>query len=189
MRGAVRLSGRHDARSVDDRPDDCVRRVCRLPGQAQQENWSRCQSDDPDRKTGGCSAVIQSGRETGFNPANAFRGRSAYAHKGDYDRAFRDCDQALQLNPSDAKAFYGRGTAHWHQGAFESQSEATPTFSLTSAHLCHPAKIVKFLPFVFWHLQTIHVTTNPASLIFSVPSESLGKNKGYLFITQFHHPI
>jgi hypothetical protein len=74
-----------------------------LPGQAQQENWSRCQSDDPDRKIGGCSAVIQSARETGTNLANAFR-------------AFRDYDQALQPNPSDAKAFYGRGTAHWQQG-------------------------------------------------------------------------
>jgi hypothetical protein len=36
-----------------------------LPGQAQQENWSRCKSDDPDRKIGGCSAIIQSGQETG----------------------------------------------------------------------------------------------------------------------------
>jgi hypothetical protein len=26
-----------------------------LPGEAQQENWSRCKSDDPDRKIGGCS--------------------------------------------------------------------------------------------------------------------------------------
>lgn len=75
-----------------------------LPGQAQQENWSRCKSDDPDRKIGGCSAVIQSGQETGTNLANAFRGRgSAYAHKGDYDRAFQDYDQALKLNPNDAK--------------------------------------------------------------------------------------
>lgn len=88
-----------------------------LPGQAQQENWGRCQSDDPDRKIGGCSAVIQSARETGTNLANAFRGLcSAYAHQSDYDRAFRDYDQALQPNPSDAKALYGRGTAHWQQG-------------------------------------------------------------------------
>ncbi len=87
-----------------------------LLGEPQQENWSRCKSDDPDRKIGGCSAVIQSGQETGTNLANAFRGRgSAYAHKSDYDRAFQDYDQALKLNPSDAKAFYGRGTAYWHK--------------------------------------------------------------------------
>jgi hypothetical protein len=36
-----------------------------LPGQAQQENWSRCKSDDPDRKIRGCSAIIQSGQEKG----------------------------------------------------------------------------------------------------------------------------
>ncbi len=91
-----------------------------LLGEPQQENWSRCKSDDPDRKIGGCSAVIQSGQETGTNLANAFRGRgSAYAHKGDYDRAFQDYDQALKLNPSDAKAFYGRGTAYWHKGDFD----------------------------------------------------------------------
>jgi hypothetical protein len=66
-----------------------------LLGQARQENCSRCKSDDPDRKIGGCSAVIQSGQETGTNLANAFRGRgSAYAHKGDYDRACQDYDQA-----------------------------------------------------------------------------------------------
>jgi regulator of sirC expression with transglutaminase-like and TPR domain len=99
-------------------------------------------------------------------------------------------DQALQLNPSDAQAFYGRGAAYWQQGDFESQSEATPAFSLTSAQVCHQAKIVKSLPFVFLHLQTFHVTTNPLSLIFSVPSESLRKNKGVpLHIPQFRHPI
>jgi hypothetical protein len=42
-----------------------------LPGRAQQENWSRCKSDDPDRKIGGCSAVIQSGQKNGYQPAAA----------------------------------------------------------------------------------------------------------------------
>jgi len=78
-------------------------------------------------------------------------------------------DQALQLNPSDAQAFYGRGAAYWQQGDFESQSEATPAFSLTSAQVCHQAKIVKSLPFVFLHLQTFHVTT---SLSFVIQSDS-----------------
>jgi tetratricopeptide (TPR) repeat protein len=88
-----------------------------LLGEAQQENWSRCNSDDPDRKIGGCSAVIQSGQETGTNLANAFRGRgSAYAHKGDYDRAFQDYDQALRLNPSYAHGFFGRGLVYEHKG-------------------------------------------------------------------------
>src|SRR6266849_3198832 len=88
-----------------------------LLGEPQQENWSRCKSDDPDRKIGGCSAVIQSGQETGTNLANAFRGRgSAYAHKGDYDRAFQDYDQALRLNPSYANGFFGRGLVYEHKG-------------------------------------------------------------------------
>src|SRR6266849_1492801 len=88
-----------------------------LLGEPQQENWSRCKSDDPDRKIGGCSAVIQSGQETGTNLANAFRGRgSAYGHKSDYDRAFQDYDQALRLNPSYANGFFGRGLVYEHKG-------------------------------------------------------------------------
>jgi hypothetical protein len=50
-----------------------------LLGEAQQKNWSRCKSDDPDRKIGGCSAVIQSGQETGSNLANALRGQGGSA--------------------------------------------------------------------------------------------------------------
>src|SRR5258708_13771869 len=36
-----------------------------LPGQVQQENWSRCKSDDPDRKIGGCSAWPGDGCQPG----------------------------------------------------------------------------------------------------------------------------
>ena len=60
-----------------------------LLGEAQKENWRRCKSDDPDRKIGGCSAVIQSDQERGTNLANAFRGL-AYTHEGNYDRAIQD---------------------------------------------------------------------------------------------------
>jgi tetratricopeptide (TPR) repeat protein len=70
--------------------------------------------------TGKCSAVIQSGQETGMNLGDAFSGRgTAYARKGDYEHAFQDCDQARQLNPNDTKALYGRGTACWHKGDFD----------------------------------------------------------------------
>ncbi len=33
----------------------------------------------------------------------------AYYHKGDYDRALRDCEQAMKLDPNDANPYYNRG--------------------------------------------------------------------------------
>src|SRR5713226_6564591 len=90
------------------------------PGQSRQENWKRCQSDDPERSIGGCSALIQSSQEMGINLANAFYGRGlAYVQMGDYDHAIQDYDQALRLNPSLADAFYSRGAAYTYKGDYD----------------------------------------------------------------------
>jgi hypothetical protein len=74
----------------------------------------RCLSPDPDVKISGCTAVIQSGRETQQNLAVAFnrRGNAYAAGKGQYDRAIEDYDQAIRLNPKLVEAFYNRGTAY-----------------------------------------------------------------------------
>jgi tetratricopeptide (TPR) repeat protein len=91
-----------------------------LPGQSRPENWKLCRSDDPERSIAGCSALIQSGQETGINLAKAFYSRGwAYARKGDYDRAIADYDRALQLNPSLANAYYSLGVAYEHKGDFD----------------------------------------------------------------------
>ena len=87
-----------------------------LHSQTQDENWNACTSEDPERSIAGCSALIQSGQQTGINLAKAFYGRgSAYAQKGDYDHAIQDYDQTVRLNPSLANAFYGRGWAYEHK--------------------------------------------------------------------------
>src|ERR1700733_2712070 len=72
-----------------------------LRGQTQNEYWKQCASDDPERDLQACSALIQSGHETGMSLAKAFYDRGlAYAKKGDYDLAIQDYDQALRLNPT-----------------------------------------------------------------------------------------
>jgi len=48
-------------------------------------------------------------------PAKSKRS-AAYKHKGDYDRAIQDYDQALRLNPAYAAALYGRGLAYAQKG-------------------------------------------------------------------------
>jgi tetratricopeptide (TPR) repeat protein len=88
-----------------------------LSGQSQQENWKRCENNDPEQRIAPCSALIQSGRETASNLAKAFYRRgSAYVHKNDYDHAIQYYDQALPLNPNLADVFYGRGWVYQSKG-------------------------------------------------------------------------
>ena len=42
-----------------------------------------------------------------------------YAIKGDYQRAIRDLDQAIGLNPSNAKHYNNRGIAYWSKGEYD----------------------------------------------------------------------
>ena len=46
-------------------------------------------------------------------------GSNAYARKGEYDRAIRDYDQALQLDPKLAPAYYSRGMAYADKGDYD----------------------------------------------------------------------
>ena len=68
------------------------------------------QSDDPDLRIGGCTAVIRSGEYSGKNLAYAYYNRGiAYGKLGDPGRAIEDYDQALRINPRYAIAYYNRG--------------------------------------------------------------------------------
>ncbi len=94
-----------------------------LPGavaaQTLAQQWAWCRGDDPERLIRGCSAVIRSGREPPDVLARAFahRGR-AWSDQGQFDRAIRDFDQAVRLDPDYADAFNGRGVALMGQGEF-----------------------------------------------------------------------
>jgi Flp pilus assembly protein TadD len=41
---------------------------------------------------------------------------TAYAFKGQQDRAIKDYDQAIRLNPNDTAAYYGRARAYQDLG-------------------------------------------------------------------------
>jgi tetratricopeptide (TPR) repeat protein len=67
----------------------------------------------------GCSALTQSNRETGTELAKAYYDRAlGYTHKGDYDNAARDYDQALRINPHYADAFRERGIDYTHRNDY-----------------------------------------------------------------------
>ena len=74
----------------------------------------------PDAVIGGCTAVIQSGQETGRNLAAAFtvRGR-AYRAKGDYDHALADYTEAIRIEPNYGLAFYSRGIANFNKKNYD----------------------------------------------------------------------
>src|SRR5579862_5579884 len=60
-----------------------------------------------------CSRVIASGDYKGHNLASVYNSRgNAYKAKADYDRAIADYTQAIQLDPTDAATFTGRGIAY-----------------------------------------------------------------------------
>src|SRR5262245_55620408 len=64
-------------------------------------------------KIAACTSIIDTAGENGEIRAAALNSRAqAYLAKGDNDRAIADLDQAIELDPSNAKAFIGRGNAY-----------------------------------------------------------------------------
>jgi tetratricopeptide (TPR) repeat protein len=58
----------------------------------------------------GCSTAIESGKYTGKDLARAFTFRAnAFSQTGELDRALADIERAIQLDPTDAFAYGGRG--------------------------------------------------------------------------------
>jgi tetratricopeptide (TPR) repeat protein len=74
----------------------------------------------PDEVISNCTAVIQSGQETGRNLAAAFtlRGR-AYRAKGDLDHAIADYTEAIKIEPNFVLAFYSRGIAYFNKRDYD----------------------------------------------------------------------
>src|ERR1700730_16283101 len=91
-----------------------------LQGHTRDENWKRCGAGDPDGAIEACSALIQSGQDTGINLAAVFYARGlAHEHKGDDGLAMEDYDQAIHLNASLANGFVARGVAYAHKRDYE----------------------------------------------------------------------
>jgi tetratricopeptide (TPR) repeat protein len=88
---------------------------------AQQRAWCDIKGGaKPDEVISSCTAVIQSGQETGTNLAAAFtiRGR-AYRAKGDYDNAIADYTEAIRIEPNYVLAFYSRGIAYFNKKDYD----------------------------------------------------------------------
>jgi lipoprotein NlpI len=87
---------------------------------AQTPEQLRCEASDPDLAISGCTAVIQSSRETQEIRGIAFfaRGR-AHALKSQFDRAIEDLDQSIRINPNYPDAFNIRGIAYGSKGQYD----------------------------------------------------------------------
>jgi tetratricopeptide (TPR) repeat protein len=85
-------------------------------------DWMKCLGlERPiiDNVIDGCTAVIQSGREPPEKLAIAFDNRGvAYKHKGQYDLALQDYEQAIRLNPKNANAYNNRGIVYRIKGEY-----------------------------------------------------------------------
>jgi tetratricopeptide (TPR) repeat protein len=87
---------------------------------APQHDWDDCRARDPDRAVAACTRILQGRGETALKRAEAYNARAnAFAHKGEYDRAIADLNEAIRLDPKNAHAFSNRGIAWRHKGDFE----------------------------------------------------------------------
>lgn len=79
-----------------------------------------CTGEDIGRKIAGCSALIESGKETPETLAIAYLNRgNALDDNGQIDIAIQDYDQAIKNNPQSAEAFFRRGAALEQKGEFD----------------------------------------------------------------------
>ncbi len=74
----------------------------------------------PDPQIEGCTALIESGKETQKTLAIAYNNRgNAYTGKGEYDRAIKDFDESIKLNPNNASAIFNRAEAYLNKGEYQ----------------------------------------------------------------------
>jgi tetratricopeptide (TPR) repeat protein len=87
----------------------------RISPQTATCNGAASSHDQVQAKLAACAKVIASGAQ-GESLEQALAGRGeAYRRSDDFDRAIRDFDQALQMNPRDSAALNGRGLAYLGQ--------------------------------------------------------------------------
>lgn len=97
---------------------------------ASANNLTDCsQIKDPQRTINGCTRLLQSGKLTQLDRATAYSNRgSAYVRKHQHDRAIRDYEEAIKLNPKYAVAYFNRGSAYddmgLHNRAIKNYSKA-----------------------------------------------------------------
>jgi tetratricopeptide (TPR) repeat protein len=81
----------------------------------------RCGDPDPEISISVCTAAIQSGRVKGRELAVAHTNRgAAFVALLDYDRALKDFEDAVRIDPTFARAFANRGAVHGAKQDFDS---------------------------------------------------------------------
>ena len=87
---------------------------------AAAEDLAVCFKAEGDAAVSACTAAITSGKHqaTDLAIAHIIRG-NAYIHKGDYNAAARDYDEAIRFNPKNAAAFYNRGNVFFRLGRYD----------------------------------------------------------------------
>ena len=89
-------------------------------GQSRQENLDKCWSVEPDAKIAGCTALLKADQDTTKNRAAIYGSRGVgYYSKGAYDRAIKDTDQAIRLNPNEPSFYYTSGLAYKEKGGLD----------------------------------------------------------------------
>jgi tetratricopeptide (TPR) repeat protein len=85
------------------------------------ELCNQSDSESLDSRIQGCTALINSSRkEPTLVLAIALNNRgNAYSSKGDYDRAIKDYDLAIKLNPNNFKPYNNRGVAYQNKGDYD----------------------------------------------------------------------
>jgi tetratricopeptide (TPR) repeat protein len=82
--------------------------------------WPQCRGGpgiSTAAQVSGCTAIIESGRETNENLAEAFQNRcQTLSERGERDAAIADCDRAIELRPDYTDAYFKRATAYLNKG-------------------------------------------------------------------------
>src|SRR6185437_1647794 len=86
---------------------------------AQQRTWCFSSAATDDETIDGCTALIQSGRETTNLPTEFYNRGIGYDGKGLYDQAIADDTQAIALKPDYAEAYDNRGFAYDDKGLYD----------------------------------------------------------------------
>jgi len=86
----------------------------------QQRDWCDGFTATADQKIEGCTALIQSGRETTLGLAIRYNMRGVmYASKGQYDQAIADYTQVIALRPDSAIYYVNRAAAYQGKGLYD----------------------------------------------------------------------
>jgi tetratricopeptide (TPR) repeat protein len=87
---------------------------------AAADDVDTCEKASGDEAMAACTGAINSGRYSGGQLASLFNIRCfEWNGKHESDKAIADCNQAIQLNPNDATAFFNRGRAYEAKGQYD----------------------------------------------------------------------